>query len=111
LWLFKQDGEVAAYGWTLIGKTVVPHYFPLGPNDAHLFDFFVMPKFRGRGINPTLVRHILAQLAGEKRRRAFIEAAEWNTAQLTSLAKTPFQKMGSARKFRLLGKPIVLWSH
>ena len=66
LWLFKQDGEVAAYGWTLIGQNSRAALCPAGAEcDAHLFDFFVLPKFRGRGINPALVRHILVQLAGE----------------------------------------------
>jgi len=110
LWLFKIEDAVAAYGWTLEGGTMETHFFPMGNEDVHLFDFFVMPQYRGRGINPALVRHILAHLAAERKGRAFIEAAEWNAAQLSSLRKTPFLRLGCARLLHAFGKPLVIWS-
>jgi GNAT superfamily N-acetyltransferase len=109
LWLVRTDGRLAGYGWTLVGDTMEPHYVSLGREDVHLFDFLVFPDFRGRGINPTLVVHILETIAGEGRRRAFIEAAGWNTAQLSSLRRTPFQEFAVARKRGLFGKPSVVW--
>src|SRR5262249_26636486 len=45
LWLYKLDQKVAAFGWTLKGRTVEPHFFPLCPNDIHFFDFFVFPEY------------------------------------------------------------------
>ncbi|MGO9246045.1 MAG: GNAT family N-acetyltransferase [Verrucomicrobiia bacterium] len=110
LWLVRADGRLAGYGWTLVGDTMEPHYVSLGREDVHLFDFLVFPDFRGRGINPTLVVHILETIAGEGRGRAFIEAAGWNTAQLSSLRRTPFQEFAVARKRGLFGKPSVVWS-
>ena len=110
LWLFKLDDKLAACGWTIIGRTVEPHFIPLGANDAHLFDHFVFPEYRGRRINPALVNHILASLASERRSRAFIEVAEWNTAQLSSLSRTPFQPVGRAWKWSVFGKTLVVWS-
>jgi ribosomal protein S18 acetylase RimI-like enzyme len=109
LWLFKSEGKLAGFGWTIIGRTVEPHFFPLGPNDAHLFDYFVFPEFRGRRINPALVNHVLASLASEQRSRAFIEAAEWNAPQLASLGRTPFRPFGRARKWQVTGKTLVAW--
>jgi ribosomal protein S18 acetylase RimI-like enzyme len=109
MWLFKLEGNLAAYGWTIIGRTIEPHFFPLGTNDAHLFDYFVFPEYRGRRINPALVNQILASLASERRSRAFIEAAEWNTPQLSSLRRTPFQTFGRAWKCSLFGKTLVIW--
>jgi ribosomal protein S18 acetylase RimI-like enzyme len=110
LWLFKRDDKLAAYGWSMIGRTVEPHFFHLGANDAHLFDFFVFTEHRGRRINPILVNHILTVLASEMRSRAFIEAAEWNSAQLSSLSKTPFKRFGLASKHSIFGKTLVVWS-
>jgi ribosomal protein S18 acetylase RimI-like enzyme len=110
LWLFKVDGKLAGFGWTLVGRTVEPHFFPLGSDDAHLFDFYVVPQYRGQRINPRLVNHILKSLSREMRPRAFIEAAEWNSPQLSSLKRTPFVALGLASKFRLFGKTLVLWS-
>ena len=109
LWLVRADGRLAGYGWTLVGDTLEPHYVSLGREDVHLFDFLVFPDFRGRGINPTLVIHILETIASEGRTRAFIEAAGWNTAQLSSLRRTPFQEFAVARKRGLFGKPSVVW--
>jgi ribosomal protein S18 acetylase RimI-like enzyme len=110
LWLIKFKGELAGYGWTtLLGQTVEPHYFRLGPDDVHLFDFHVFPQHRGRGLNPLLVNFILARLSAECRGRAFIEAAEWNLAQLQSLRRTPFHRFGSARKFPILRRTLVWW--
>jgi GNAT superfamily N-acetyltransferase len=110
LWLLRWNGTIAAYGWTLKGKTVEPHYFPVQPDDVHLFDFFVFPEFRGRNLNPSLVSQILVETGREGCRRALIEAAAWNTAQHSSLAKTPFKKLGVARKFSLGKSTYVTWS-
>jgi ribosomal protein S18 acetylase RimI-like enzyme len=109
LWMIKSEGHLAGYGWSLQGRTVEPHYFPLGQDDVHLFDFHVFPQFRGRGMNPFLVNHILQSLATEKAGRAFIEAAEWNQPQLSSLTKTPFHRLGMAGKWTILGRTMVRW--
>jgi ribosomal protein S18 acetylase RimI-like enzyme len=107
LWLIRLEGKLAGYGWTLQGRTVEPHYFGLGPDDVHLFDFHVFPQYRGRKINPLLVSYILHALAQECRGRAFIEAAEWNQPQLASLRNTTFRRMGFARKFTIFGYTSV----
>jgi GNAT superfamily N-acetyltransferase len=108
LWLIKLEDNLAGYGWTLRGSSVEPHYFCLGPDDAHLFDFHVFPQYRGRGVNPFLVNSILRSLAAECGGRAFIEAAEWNRAQLASLSRTPFHRLGRARKFTIF-RTMVRW--
>jgi ribosomal protein S18 acetylase RimI-like enzyme len=109
LWLIKLEDNLAGYGWTLQGSTVEPHYFRLGSDDIHLFDFHVFPQYRGRGVNPFLVNYILRSLAAECQSRAFIEAGEWNQAQLASLRRTPFRRLGSARKLTLLRHTMVFW--
>lgn len=109
LWLIKVEDQLAGYGWTLQGRTVEPHYFRLGPGDVHLFDFHVFPQYRGRGLNPLLVNHILRNLAAETSGRVFIEAAEWNQSQLSSLKKTPFRYLGLASKATILGRTFVCW--
>jgi GNAT superfamily N-acetyltransferase len=110
LWLIKSGGRLAGYGWTLRGTTVEPHYFRVAKNDAHLFDFQVFAEYRGQGMNPLLVNYILQSLAKSGVVRAFIEAAEWNHAQLSSLTKTPFRRLGSASKLTIFGRTIVCWA-
>jgi ribosomal protein S18 acetylase RimI-like enzyme len=110
LWLIKFEDQLAGYGWTLQGRTVEPHYFPLGERDVQLLDFHVFPKFRGRAMDWVLMTHILHRLAAEGVARAFGEAAEWNQASLSSFAMNSFRRLGSARKFTVLGRTIVLWA-
>jgi GNAT superfamily N-acetyltransferase len=111
LWLIRSEKDLAGYGWTITGRTIEPHFMPLGINDTHLFDFLVFPEYRGRGINPTLVNSILAELSIEGRNRAYIEVAEWNHAQLISVGKTAFNFLGIARKRTLWGRTIVEWGN
>ena len=110
LWLNRFEDKLAGYGWTLQGRTVEPHYFPLGDDDVQFLDFHVFPMYRGRALDWFLMTHILCQLAAEGRARAFGEAAEWNKASLSSFAMTPFQRLGFARKFTILGRTAVCWA-
>jgi hypothetical protein len=109
LWLIKCEGHLAGYGWTLQGRTVEAHYFPLAADDVQFLDFHVFPKFRGRAMDWFLMTHILQELAAEGMARAFGEAAEWNKASLSSFAMTPFRRLGRARKFTILTHTIVWW--
>jgi ribosomal protein S18 acetylase RimI-like enzyme len=110
LWLVECEEQLAGYGWTLQGRTIEPYYFPLAQDDIHLFDFHVFPHYRGRGINPYLICSILDSLSQNCGGRAFIEAAEWNDPQLSSLRKTPFRRLGSARSFTVLSHTFVSWT-
>jgi GNAT superfamily N-acetyltransferase len=110
LWLVRLGGNLAGFGWTLVGSTMETHYYPLTKNDVHLFDFLVFPEYRGRSLNPTLVTYILDALTAEGLTRAFIEAAIWNHPQLQSLGKTRFHFLGVARKTSRFGRDTIRWS-
>lgn len=109
LWTIECDGTLAGYGWSIKGKTIRPHFVPLSENDVHLFDFHVFSEYRGRGLNPLLVTSILDAARRDDITRAYIEVAQWNTAQLRSLRKTDFKPLGLARKFSLGTQAIVWW--
>jgi GNAT superfamily N-acetyltransferase len=109
LWMVKAGDRVAAYGWTLRGRTIQPYYFPLGINDVQLFDFYVAPKFRGRALHWLLTSHILHQLAAQGASRAFADTGAWNDAQLASFTMTPFRELGRLRTFRIIGRVLTCW--
>lgn len=109
LWLIKSGDKVAGYGWTLQGCTIAEYYFPIGPKDVQLFDFYVFPKFRGRALHWLLTAFILQTLAAEGAARAFADTAEWNEAQLSSFKMTPFRRLGLARSFTIFGHTYVSW--
>ena len=110
LWFIKSHGRLAGYGWTLQGRTVEPHYFPLAPGDVQFLDFHVFPKYRGRAIDWFLMTQILHRLAVGGLGRAYGEAGEWNEASIASFKMTPFRHLGVANKWTLFGRTIVCWS-
>src|SRR3990167_736828 len=63
LWIIKSRDKLAGYGWTLRGRTMEPYFFPLGQDDAYLFDGFVFSKYRGRGLMPLWLNQALRNLA------------------------------------------------
>jgi anti-sigma factor RsiW len=107
--LIKSGDKLAGYGWTMLGRTIAPYYFLLGENDVQLFDFYVFPKFRGRAMHWLLTVYILQMLAAEGAARAFADTGEWNQAQLSSFAMTPFRRLGLVRSFAILGHTFVSW--
>jgi len=110
MWLVRSQEEVAAYGWTLTGGMIQPHYcYQLGEMDVHLFDFMVLPEFRQQGINSALVNHILRELGAEGKARAYIESYEWNRPMLKSLSRTSFRPFAKAYVRFFLGRTIIEW--
>ncbi len=109
LWLVHNNGNPAGYGWTIVGRTVESFYFPLREGDVHFFDFMVFPEHRGHRINPNLVNFMLVELSRENKKRAFIDVAEWNAAQLLSLGRTFFQRLGFARNASFFRKAWIEW--
>ena len=68
LWLIRSGDKLAGYGWTVLGHTIAPYFFPVGENDVQLFDFYAFPKFRGRAIHLLLIAYILQTMAAEEER-------------------------------------------
>jgi hypothetical protein len=110
LWLIKSGERLAGYGWTIQGRAISPYYFPMGPGDVQLFDFYVFPKFRGRAIHWLLTVYILRTLAAEGGTRAFADTGEWNQAQLASFKMTPFRRLGLARTITIFGHMFTCWT-
>lgn len=109
LWLAKIDGQLTGYGWTIQGRTIKTHFFPLQKGDIHLFDFYVFPQWRGRGVNVALVKEVLRRSSEEQVHCAHIECAAWNSSQLRSLDKTAFRKYAESTKITIVARPVVIW--
>lgn len=110
LWLLESEDQLAGYGWTLQGQTIGSYYFPLGPADVQLFDFYVFPKFRGRALHWLLTGHILHTLATEGASRAFADTHEWNKAQLASFKMTPLLPLGFVKTYKIFGRDFTCWA-
>ena len=110
LWLVESDNQLAGFGWTLEGRAIEPFYFPLGKMDVQLFDFYIVPEFRGQTLYWLLMNRILCTLAAEGSSRAFADSHEWNRAQLAAFQMTPLRALGAVRTYKLFGRVLTSWS-
>jgi len=112
-WLIRTEGHLAGYNWCLRGGTMRPYFFPLLPNDVHFFDAFVFPPYRGKRLNLILVNHMLRSLREESAGQGyvFLDIAEWNRPQLTSLGKNAYPSLGRASIWTIFGRTIVYWEN
>lgn len=110
LWLIKSEGRTAGYIWTVQGATISSFYFPLGQKDVQLFDLFLFPIFRGRGIDWLLFTRVFYGLTADGASRAFADTREWNDASVSAHMMSGFQLLGLARKLTVFHQTVVWWT-
>ena len=110
LWIVKLNGDIAGFVWSIKGKTVSPWYLPLTPHDTYIFDAVTFEEYRGRGFYPFLMNYVLGQLKMYGASRAVWEVYDWNKPSILGLKKTYCCKFGEARKFRVFGRNVTIWS-
>jgi ribosomal protein S18 acetylase RimI-like enzyme len=102
------DGEAAAWGWVAtrvasIGE--VGATFALPPGHRYLWNFVTSPAFRGRGIYPRLLAHILREESREAE-RFWIAYAPENHASASGIRKSGFRAVAEL-SFDDAGQPAV----
>jgi ribosomal protein S18 acetylase RimI-like enzyme len=110
----------ASFGWVAheaepLGATGVA--FQPAAGEVYLYDFATAAEFRGRGYYPTLLRFILADLAQQQVRRAWISTAPGNDVSARSIARAGFVQVAATRhilpqdgqpaRFELVAMPDV----
>ena len=79
LWIGLCGDEVGGMCWSRSGLSRSDYFVPLSTDDANILSCFVFPKFRGRGIYPTMLKHIASTLEDENGiQRVFIDCKSWN---------------------------------
>ena len=111
LWLVKHKSNVAGFIWCSKKSPIEPYYFPLGENDALLFDGAVLPEYRGRNIYPIFLTKVFYELKKRGVVRVIIDAYKWNKPALRSLEKIPAKRLCAGNKIHLFGRTIVLWDY
>lgn len=111
LWIFKTNGNIAGFEWSIRGRnTIEPYFFPLTPNDAIIFDAHTWEDYRGKGYNAILVHHIMMNLSREGVTRTYADIKNWNRSSLEVIKKTHLRPFGIARKFQFKNKTITISS-
>lgn len=111
VWLLEEKEKVLAFQWTVRGKTIKPYLFPFTKDDAHIFDCYVFPEYRGKRFNSMLTNYLLRELRKEGVLRVFWEVHEWNRSELKSVPKIDiaYREVGTAKKYRIFNKELILW--
>ncbi len=88
------ENRIACYGWVLHGLFRIPELLVesrLPPRNVYIWDCLTLPPYRGRGIFPALLRHMLDELRGEGVRQAWAATAPGNAASMRAFAKAGFR--------------------
>jgi GNAT superfamily N-acetyltransferase len=101
------NGRVAAYGWAATkGEFPVREVrlkLPFGADEAVLYDFFVLPEFRGHRLYPKLLQSIRRHGPG-RRQWIFAEAA--NRASVSGIQRAGFTYAFQLERRVLLGRNV-----
>ncbi len=110
LWLYKVDGNLAGYCWTIVKNHSEPAFFPLTDTDVHFVGTEIFPDFRGGDLFRLFDEATKINLKKEGSRRYFSETYLWNERAVKAiLKKTSARKIGIATRFSIFGKNIVIW--
>lgn len=88
--------QPAAFGWMARGKATIGelnHPFVLPFRHRYLWNFRTLAAFRGLGIYPALLQHIIRQ-EGTKAKQFWIIHAPENRASLSGIVKAGFHYVG-----------------
>lgn len=75
--------------------------FEFLPNSASLYDFYVLPEFRGRKLYPALLAYILKKRFAEGAQQAYIAVLQSNQSSLRAIQRVGFQVIRRNRYMRL----------
>ena len=109
-WVGRVGGQLAALGASRRGAPMGHYFFPLMNNCVVLSHFATVPQFRGRGLYPALLVHILHQLAGTQIEYFVIECSDWNVGSQRGIERAGFRHIGYGkvtRRSRLSWHPLL----
>jgi RimJ/RimL family protein N-acetyltransferase len=97
-WLMWMGDHPIGWGWVATSEAAIAELgvtLTLPPGHRYLWDFVILPAWRGRGLYPALLRTILSE---EEATRFWIGHDAGNTASARGIAKAGFRKVGSVRR-------------
>lgn len=110
----RRDGVIVTYAWLSLQREAVGELereYRLPPGEAYIWDCATLPAHRGGGLYGGLLCAVVATLAAEGQRRAWIGANLENEPSLRAFARAGFQpvvRVAYARLARL--RCMRLWA-
>jgi len=99
LWLGVINDEPVGYLWTRRGSDFARWYVPLNDDDQVIFAMVTMPEWRGHGIAPTLMRHVVSNRPSEGS-KVYGDIVVWNGASLHAAEKVGFRRFATMKPIR-----------
>ena len=93
----RSGSRIVAVLWVTHGEVSVRYLLCdllLEPGDAYVYDVFVTPELRGRGLATALYHHLASVLVAEGRTRAVMLVRPHNTANLRAAARAGYMRVG-----------------
>lgn len=100
-----QQGALAAYAWVTTSScfiSEIKYSFIMTDHSCYIYDCYVAPSCRGRGVYQRLLRNVLANIADSGLAHtapqvAYIAAEPGNAASIRGIARAGFRRAGQAR--------------
>jgi len=115
-YVVRVAGALASYGWVSFGEEWISElglHIRLAPGEVYIWDCATLPAYRGQGLYPALLEHIVNDLSAEGLRRAWIGADTGSMASQKGIIRAGFQPIAdfylapavSADRFQITGRP------
>jgi GNAT superfamily N-acetyltransferase len=94
LWVGRMNGRLASLGVSRRGALACDYFWPVVPSCVMLSHFGTVPEFRGRGLYPAMLTHILRELAADHVEHFLIECCDWNIGSRRGIERAGFRHIG-----------------
>ncbi|MCH8806568.1 MAG: GNAT family N-acetyltransferase [Planctomycetes bacterium] len=99
LWVGLIDGRLAGVSMSRRGDQFKCWFVPLRRHDVVIFRNRTLPDFRGRGLCPALMQHVMFhELAGDG--RAYVDCRVYNKPSIRSIEKAGFRRIATMKPLR-----------
>lgn len=98
-WLALIDGRLAGTSMSRRGRHFAKWFVPLHDDDIVIFRNGTMPEFRGRGVCPGIMRHVIGTELSEGG-RAYVDCRVFNKSSIRSIEKAGFRRIATMRPLR-----------
>lgn len=96
LWVALVEGQFAGASMSRRGRHFRKWFVPIQDDDIVIFRNRTSPRFRGRGICPALMRHIIAyELIGGG--QAYVDCRVYNKPSIRSIEKAGFRRIATLK--------------
>ncbi len=103
LWVGYLDGHLANLAWTRTGDKVQSYFFPLVTECILISHCVTLPDYRGRGLYPAIMTHIIRTLGSKGFERFYVDCSDWNVASERPIRRLGFYLIGRG-KYKKTGR-------